>query len=71
MGLEAGRCCGLFINDVNILGNVDDSYLYKSGDMGEGGVKKSGKIGDIIYGRPLNVVLFCIIHILREHYVYI
>ena len=30
---------GPFINDVNISGNVDDSCLYKSGDMGEGGVK--------------------------------
>ena len=53
MGLEAGRCCGLFINDVIILGNVDDSYLYKSGDMGEGGVKKSGKLVTSFMDVPL------------------
>ena len=33
---EAGRCWGPFKNDVNISENVDDSYLYKSGDKGEG-----------------------------------
>ena len=29
--------------------------------MEEGGVKSQAKIGDVVYGRPLNVVLFCII----------
>jgi len=51
----------VFVGGVNISGNIYDSYLYKSGDMGEGGVKKSGKIGEVISGRPLSVVLFCII----------
>jgi hypothetical protein len=69
MGLEAGRCLGPFINDVNISSGVWCSIFVETlmthncikVVTGRGGVKKSGNFGDLIYGRPLNIVLFCII----------
>ena len=30
-------------------------------DMGEGGVKKSGKSGDVLYGRPLCLIVLDIL----------
>ena len=35
-------------------------------DMGEGGVKKSGKSGDVLYGRPLLLFFPVINHCFRS-----
>jgi len=53
MGLEAGRCCGLFINDVNISGKVDDSYLYKVVTWGREGLKSQEKLVTSFMDVPL------------------
>lgn len=63
-GFGGRKVMGSFINDVNISWGVSIVMTHnciKVVTWGRKGVKKSGKIGDIIYGRPLNVVLFCII----------
>ena len=39
----------------SFLGGVNELRTVK--DMGEGGVKKPGKSGDVLYGRPLVAIL--------------
>ena len=53
MGLEGGTCCGLFINDVNISGKVDDSYLYKVVTWGREGLKSQEKLVTSFMDVPL------------------